>query len=123
MQRNTTTTGTAATQDWQRDDAIFRRLVDGVPDYAIFLLDADGYVRTWNAGAQEITGYEENEILGRHFSVFYPPEMIDRRWPTTNSASPARPGASRTKAGASARTARASGRTWSSPASSTTTAR
>src|SRR6478752_2404117 len=81
MQRNTTMTGTAATQDWQRDDAIFRRLVDGVPDYAIFLLDAEGYVRTWNAGAKQITGYDEDEILGRHFSVFYPPEMIDRRWP------------------------------------------
>lgn len=46
-------------------------LVDGVADYAIFLLDAGGHIRTWNTGAREIKGYEAGEILGQHFSVFY----------------------------------------------------
>lgn len=59
----------------------FRLLVDGVKDYAIIMLDADGNVRTWNAGAELIKGYTANEILGRHFSAFYPAEAIERGWP------------------------------------------
>jgi PAS domain S-box-containing protein len=50
----------------------FRMLVESVKDYAIFMLDADGRVATWNAGAQRIKGYNAGEIIGRHFSVFYP---------------------------------------------------
>jgi PAS domain S-box-containing protein len=49
----------------------FRRLVLGVRDYAIFLLDPGGYVTTWNAGAQFTKGYKAEEIIGRHISVFY----------------------------------------------------
>jgi len=52
----------------------FRLLVEGVRDYAIFMLDERGYVASWNAGAQVIKGYYAQEILGRHFSIFYPPE-------------------------------------------------
>ncbi|HVQ33849.1 MAG TPA: PAS domain S-box protein [Lysobacter sp.] len=63
------------------DDAIFRRLVEDVPDYAIFLIDPDGYVRTWNTGAARLKGYAADEIIGRHFSVFYPQDAIDRGWP------------------------------------------
>ncbi|MGN6667721.1 MAG: PAS domain S-box protein [Trinickia sp.] len=55
----------------------FRLLVDSVVDYAIFMLDADGYVTSWNAGAQRIKGYRADEIIGRHFSRFYTEE--DRR--------------------------------------------
>ncbi|HZP65091.1 MAG TPA: PAS domain S-box protein [Rudaea sp.] len=55
----------------------FRRLVQGVTDYAIFMLDPAGNVSSWNAGAQRIKGYSVNEILGRHFSTFYTEE--DRR--------------------------------------------
>jgi PAS domain S-box-containing protein len=66
---------------WRDDDAIFRRLVDEVPDYAIFMLDAEGRVRTWNAGAERIKGYSADDIIGRHFSVFYPQERIDACWP------------------------------------------
>jgi diguanylate cyclase (GGDEF)-like protein/PAS domain S-box-containing protein len=55
---------------------IFRLLVDGVRDYAIFGLDVAGLVATWNLGAQHLKGYANAEILGRHFSVFYPPEDL-----------------------------------------------
>jgi len=52
----------------------FHALVDAVTDYAIFLLDATGHVATWNAGAKRIKGYDEAEIVGKHFSLFYAPE-------------------------------------------------
>src|ERR671935_3245571 len=55
-------------------DAQFRLLVESVSDYAIYLLDPGGGVASWNAGAERIKGYAAQEILGRHFSVFYPPE-------------------------------------------------
>ena len=48
-----------------------RLIIDGVKDYGIFALDAKGYVTTWNAGAERIKGYTEQEILGQHFSLFY----------------------------------------------------
>ncbi|MDQ3787923.1 MAG: PAS domain S-box protein [Actinomycetota bacterium] len=54
----------------------FRLLVQGVRDYGIFMLDPAGHIISWNVGAQRINGYEEHEILGTHFSVFYPPEDI-----------------------------------------------
>src|SRR5829696_7813895 len=52
----------------------FRLLVEGVKDYAIFMLDVEGYVSTWNLGAQRIKGYEAKEIIGEHFSIFYTAE-------------------------------------------------
>jgi PAS domain S-box-containing protein len=48
--------------------------INSVTDYALFLLDPQGYVLSWNRGAQRIKGYQPGEILGRHFSLFYPPE-------------------------------------------------
>lgn len=59
----------------------FRLLVEGVTDYAIFMLDPTGHILTWNTGAQLIKGYTADEIIGRHFSVFYPPEDVDNRKP------------------------------------------
>jgi len=59
----------------------FRLLVDGVKDYGIFMLDPDGRIISWNAGAERIKGYGAIEIIGRHFSVFYPPELIAAEWP------------------------------------------
>src|SRR5215208_7778858 len=56
----------------QESEERFRLLVEGVKDYVIFMLDADGYVTTWNAGAQRIKGYTADEIIGQHFSAFYP---------------------------------------------------
>ena len=54
----------------------FRLLVEAVQDYAIFMLDADGYVSSWNVGAMRIKGYSASEIVGSHFSRFYPQEDI-----------------------------------------------
>jgi PAS domain S-box-containing protein len=54
----------------------FRLLVEGVEDYAIFLLDPSGHISTWNSGAQQIKGYQAGEIIGQHFSCFYPEEDI-----------------------------------------------
>jgi len=56
-------------------------MVESVRDYAIFMLDPDGRVVTWNLGAQVTNGYTAEEIIGRHFSVFYPKEKVDIGWP------------------------------------------
>lgn len=56
----------------------FRLLVESVQDYAIFMLDPEGVVTTWNTGAERINGYKADEILGRHFSKFYPTEDVRR---------------------------------------------
>jgi PAS domain S-box-containing protein len=55
---------------------IYELMVDSVRDYAIFMLDPDGHIASWNKGAQRIKGYTADEIIGRHFSAFYPPEDI-----------------------------------------------
>jgi PAS domain S-box-containing protein len=52
----------------------FRLLVQGVTDYAIYMLDPNGIVSNWNTGAARIKGYDAAEIVGKHFSIFYPPE-------------------------------------------------
>jgi len=52
----------------------FRLLVEGVVDYTIFMLDPDGIITNWNAGAERIHGYDADEIVGRSFEVFYTPE-------------------------------------------------
>ena len=54
----------------------FRLLVQGVTDYAIFMLSTDGHITSWNAGARRIKGYTEAEIIGSHFSRFYTPEDV-----------------------------------------------
>jgi PAS domain S-box-containing protein len=59
----------------------FRLMIKGVKDYAIFMLDPEGNVTTWNEGAQKIKGYEAREIIGKHFSCFYPEEVRARGWP------------------------------------------
>jgi PAS domain S-box-containing protein len=59
----------------------FRLLIEGVKDYAIFMLDPEGRISSWNQGAQLIKGYRPEEILGKHFSVFYPAEAVARGWP------------------------------------------
>ena len=62
-------------------DVEFRLMVDTIGDYAIFLLDVDGRVRSWNAGAQRFKGYAPDEIIGRHFRIFYPQQLQDQKWP------------------------------------------
>jgi PAS domain S-box-containing protein len=59
----------------------FRLLVEGVRDYAIFMLDPTGRVATWNEGAERINGYRSKEIVGQHFSKFYPPEDVASKKP------------------------------------------
>jgi PAS domain S-box-containing protein len=59
----------------------FRLLVQGVTDYAIYMLDPDGKVTNWNAGAERIKGYAASEVLGQHFSQFYTPEDFDTGLP------------------------------------------
>ncbi len=73
-------------------DASFRKLVDGVRDYAIFLIDPEGYIQTWNEGARRIKGYEPEEIIGQHISRFYPAEAIERGWPAQELAAAANAG-------------------------------
>jgi PAS domain S-box-containing protein len=60
---------------------LFRSLVEGVNDYAIFVLSPEGIVSSWNAGARRIKGYAPEEIVGQHFSKFYPEEAIAKNWP------------------------------------------
>ena len=55
----------------------FRLLVEGVRDYAIYMLDTDGNIVSWNSGAERIKGYRAEEIIGKHFSTFYTQEDID----------------------------------------------
>jgi PAS domain S-box-containing protein len=62
-------------------DRRFRLLVQGVTDYAIFMLDTSGVVTNWNTGAQHIKGYTAEEIVGEHFSRFYTPEDIEAQVP------------------------------------------
>jgi PAS domain S-box-containing protein len=72
---------TAVAAPADASDRRFRLLVEGVTDYAIFMLDPTGRITTWNAGAERLKGYRPDEIIGRHFSIFYPPDAIARRWP------------------------------------------
>jgi len=60
----------------QESEDRFRLLIEGVQDYAIFMLDPDGRVRNWNKGAKRIKGYDSAEIIGKHFSCFYPEEDL-----------------------------------------------
>jgi PAS domain S-box-containing protein len=68
----------AAEEELRMSEQRFRLLVQSVQDYAIFMLDPNGYVATWNEGAERIKGYSASEIIGQHFSVFLPPEEIGK---------------------------------------------
>ncbi len=70
----------------------FRLLVDGVKDYAIFMLDPTGRIATWNAGAERIKQYRAKEIIGKHFSIFYPKEDIESDKPARELEIAARTG-------------------------------
>ncbi|MGC2371009.1 MAG: PAS domain-containing sensor histidine kinase, partial [Candidatus Sulfotelmatobacter sp.] len=70
----------------------FRLMVEAVRDYAIFMLDTEGRVTTWNVGAERIKGYRASEIIGRHFSCFYPEEDIRSNKPQLGLEAAAREG-------------------------------
>lgn len=65
-------------------EAQFELLVETVEDYAIYVLDQEGSIRTWNRGAEKIKGYTRDEIVGEHFSIFYREEDIDAGVPEQN---------------------------------------
>jgi PAS domain S-box-containing protein len=65
----------------RESDERFRLLVESVQDYAIFMLDPEGRVASWNAGAERIKGYTADEIVGRHFSLFYPMDKVAEGFP------------------------------------------
>ncbi len=65
----------------RESDQSFRLLVESVVDYALIMLDTAGCVVSWNTGAERLEGYSKDEITGKHFSVFYLPEDIDRKLP------------------------------------------
>ena len=69
-----------------------RLMVEGVQDYAIFMLNSAGFVRTWNAGASRIKQYAAQEIIGKHFSIFYPAEAIAAGKPRNELMAAARDG-------------------------------
>ncbi|PPE74028.1 hybrid sensor histidine kinase/response regulator [Solimonas fluminis] len=56
-------------------------MVEAIGDYAIFLLDINGAIRSWNVGAKKLKGWSFPEVEGKHFSIFYPQEMVERQWP------------------------------------------
>ena len=68
----------------------FWLLVDGVRDYAIFLLDDDGLIQSWNRGAALITGYEPDEVIGRHFALLFTADEVEGGWPQRQLANAAR---------------------------------
>lgn len=68
-------------QKLRQSEEKFRLLVDGVRDYAIFMLNPEGLITSWNKGAQRIKGYTAEEIIGKHFSIFYPAEEIKKETP------------------------------------------
>ena len=65
----------------RRSEEMFRLLVASVKDYAIFMLDPDGRIMSWNEGAERIKGYTGEEVFGEHFSIFYPPEDAEAGLP------------------------------------------
>lgn len=68
-------------EELRRSEERLRLMVEAVKDYAIFMLDPDGKVASWNEGAKRFKGYEAKEIIGQHFSKFYMKSDIDRRHP------------------------------------------
>jgi PAS domain S-box-containing protein len=95
----------------RRSEERFRLMVQGVEDYAIFMLDPEGRVASWNEGAEGINGYAAKEITGKHFSVFYAREDAEHGHPEEALRIATEEVATRKKANGSARTAPGSGRT------------
>jgi len=77
----TTNTAAAATRQERLGDEAFRLFVESVNDYAIFMLDPVGVITTWNKGAERLKGYRAPEIIGKHFSTFYPDDDVAARKP------------------------------------------
>ena len=76
----------------RRSEEQAKLFIEAVQDYAIFMLDRNGYVTSWNVGAERIKGYKAKEILGRHFSVFYPEDEVKAGRPARDLEIAAREG-------------------------------
>lgn len=76
----------------RESESRFNLLVASITDYAIYMLDPEGHVMSWNAGAEIIKGYREDEIIGQHFSRFYPDEDVRKGKPTQNLHTAAKEG-------------------------------
>ena len=74
------------------EPAIYRMMAEQTVDYALFALDSEGKIATWNRGAERIKGYAPDEIIGRHFSIFYTREAIESGWPAEELRIAAREG-------------------------------
>lgn len=92
------------------DVSLFKYLVQGVKDYAIFALDPAGTIVSWNPGAERAKGYKEAEIVGKHFSIFYLPESIASKHPQRELEAALRDGSYEEEGWRLRKTARGSGR-------------
>jgi PAS domain S-box-containing protein len=63
------------------DPRLYQRMIEQARDYALFILDPDGRILSWNLGAERLKGYAADEIIGRHFSLFYTRDAVDSGWP------------------------------------------
>jgi PAS domain S-box-containing protein len=66
------------------NEEIFKHLINSVEDYAIFVVDINGHIMTWNKGAEKIKGYCAEEVIGKHISIFYTADDIKKREPMQN---------------------------------------
>jgi PAS domain S-box-containing protein len=68
-------------EELRRSEERYHNMITEVKDYAIFLLDTEGNIQSWNKGAERIKGYKEREILGKNFRIFYTPEQLEQKIP------------------------------------------
>jgi PAS domain-containing protein len=101
-----------AEEELRQSEERFRLLVREVREYAIFMLDIEGYIASWNAGAQLIKGYTAQEIIGRHFSIFYPSEAVAAHKPQRALEIAIADGVYKRRGGGCARMAPGFGRAW-----------
>lgn len=81
MRKNTPSSGARPDESAAGTGELHRLLIDSVRDYAIFALDPNGFILSWNAGAQRFKGYTPDEIIGKHFSIFYPADLVEEGFP------------------------------------------
>lgn len=91
------TAAVQAEQALRESEGRFRMVVEAVKDYAIFFIDSNGSVRTWNEGARALLGYEEDEIVGQNFSRFFVPEDVQSDLPAWERATALEQGRSETE--------------------------